>query len=131
MVEQRRSAPDVLDVNDAAIVHRDPPAPVWVDLAALTDHKRRGKPFNPDGARGVFVAGVVSGVLWAWVRTEGGQLWLGVVTMELERGGIPFASVPAVVPDWAITRRLPGSGRAYRGKTSNRPTAAQVAAQRE
>lgn len=114
----------MLDVDDDTVARRDPPVPVWVDLAAFTDHRRRGKPYHPSQRAGVFVQGVVAGVLWAWVWTQRG-VWLGVVTMELERCGAPFASAPGVVPDWAISRRMPGSGREHRGKTSHRPTAAQ------
>ena len=113
----------MLDVDDPAVVRRNPPVPVWVDLDALTDQKHRGRPHDPAQAAGVFVQGVAPGVLWAWVRTQRG-FWLGVVTMELERNGAPLASAPGVVPDWAISRRRPGT-REHRGKTSNRPTAAQ------
>jgi len=76
MFDKRQAAPDVLDVDDEAIVHRDPPVQVWVDLAALTDQKRRGRPYHPSQHSGVFVQGVVQAVLWARVRTERG-LWLG------------------------------------------------------
>jgi hypothetical protein len=71
MVDQERpAAPDVLDVDDDAVVRRDPPVPVWVDLAAFTDHKHRGRPYHPSQSAGVFVQGVAAGVLWAWVRTQ-------------------------------------------------------------
>lgn len=126
MFDRRRpAAPDVLDVDDPAIVRREPAVSVWVDLASLTAAKQHARPYNRSQHNGVFIDGYAPAALWAWIRTDRG-LWLGVVTLELERAGQPFASVPAVVPEWALSRRLPGS-RQHRGKTSNRPTAAQLA----
>jgi hypothetical protein len=49
----------------------------------------------------------------------------GVVTCELERRGVPAMTSPALVPQWALQRRLAGSSRGTYGKTSNEPTAAQ------
>lgn len=123
----RPAAPDVLDVDDPAIIRRDPAVSVWVDLAGLTAAKKHPAHYGRSRG-GVFVDGYAPAALWAWIRTERG-LWLGVVTLELERAGAPFASVPAVVPDWALSRRWPGA-RQHSGKTSNRPTAAQTARSR-
>jgi hypothetical protein len=72
----------------------------------------------------VFVAGLVRGVMWAQVMSDRG-IWLGVVTCELERRGAPVMTAPALVPQWALQRRLPGSSRRT-GKTSNRPTVTQL-----
>jgi hypothetical protein len=125
---QKPAAPDVLDVADPAVARREPAVPVWVDLGGLTDHKKHGRPYSPSQRDGVFIAGMAPGILWAWIRTDRG-MWLGVVTMELERAGAPVMSVPAVVPDWALSRRMPGSRRAHRGKSSDRPTVTQRAAE--
>lgn len=115
------TAPDVLDSTDPAVRRCDPPTPVWVDLAALTQERRYGRGFRHGG---VFAGGSVRGVMWAQVMTDRG-FWLGVITCEIERSGSPIATTPAVVPEWAVTRRLPGSGRRLTGKASNRPTLSQ------
>lgn len=122
MFEQEGSAPDVLDVDDPAVRRCTPAVPVWVDLAALTQQRER----HPHDWRrgGVFVSGLVRGVMWARVMSDTG-MWLGIITCELEKAGAPVMTTSALVPDWAVTRRLPGSDRHTRGKTSNRPTMAQ------
>ena len=61
--------------------------------------------------------------MWAQVMSDRG-LWLGIVTCELERSGAPVMTTPALVPQWALRRRLPGSSRRT-GKTSHRPTVVQ------
>ncbi|GJF01461.1 MULTISPECIES: hypothetical protein [Pseudonocardia] len=121
MFDREGEAPDVLDSADPAVRRCDPPVPVWVDLAALTQQQRYGRGHRSGG---VFVGGVVRAIMWAQVMTER-AFWLGVVTCELERGGVPVLTAPAVVPQWAITRRRPGTGRRQQGKASNRPTLAQ------
>ncbi|GJF02044.1 hypothetical protein PSD17_10080 [Pseudonocardia sp. D17] len=95
--------------------------PVRVDLAALTQQQRHGRGYRSGG---VFVGGVVRAVMWAQVMTDR-AFWLGIVTCELERRGAPILTAPAVVPQWAVTRRRPGSERRHQGKTSNRPTLSQ------
>lgn len=122
MFDREGSAPDALDVDDPSVRRCEPPVPVWVDLAALTQQRQRGRDYGRRG--GVFIGGVVRGVMWAQVMSNRG-LWLGVITCELEREGTPVMTVPALVPEWAVTRRRPGSDRKMRGKTSSRPTAAQ------
>jgi hypothetical protein len=124
MFDREGSAPDVLDVDDPAVRRCSPAVPVWVDLAALTQHRERGKPYGDVRPGGVFVGGLVRGVMWAAVMSDRG-IWLGVVTCELERRGAPVMTAPALVPQWALQRRLPGSSRGTHGKTSNRPTAEQ------
>lgn len=124
MFEREGSAPDVLDLDDPAVRTCTPPVPVWVDLAALTQQRERGRSNSRRG--GVFVGGVVRGVMWARVMSNRG-MWLGIVTCELERDGEPVMTTSALIPEWAITRRRPGSERSTRGKTSNRPTMAQRA----
>lgn len=124
MFELEGSAPDVLDVDDPAVRPCSPAVPVWVDLAGLTQQQRRGKSNGRRG--GVFIGGLVRGVMWAQVMSNRG-LWLGVITCELERDGAPVMTTPALVPEWAVRRRRPGSERRTYGKSSNRPTAAQRA----
>ena len=99
------ASPDVLEcANDPAVRVCDPPVRVWVDLKALT--RRPGAPYNFRRG-GVFVDGTVRGNLWAWVATVSGG-WLGVVSLELERGGSAIMTAQALVPDWALQRRVPG-----------------------
>src|SRR5918995_456984 len=69
MFEREGSAPDVLDVDDPAVRRCSPPVQVWVDLAALTQHRERGKAYDDVRPGGVFVAGLVRGVMWAQVMT--------------------------------------------------------------
>lgn len=121
MFDPERPLPDVLDSTDPAVRRCDPPTPVWVDLAALTQDRRHGRGYRPGG---VFAGGTVPGVMWAQVMTDRG-FWLGVITCTIERGGTPIATTPAVIPEWAVSRRLPGSGRRLTGKASNRPTLRQ------
>lgn len=75
---------------------------------------------------GVFVGGLVRGVMWAQVMSDRG-LWLGVITCELERDGAAVMTTAALVPEWAVQRRRPGSERRAYGKSSSRPTATQRA----
>ncbi|GAY08599.1 hypothetical protein [Pseudonocardia sp. N23] len=126
MFEMKDAVPDVLDSMDPAVRRCDPPVPVWVDLAALTQQQRYGR-----GSRrgGVFVGGAVRAIMWAQIMTERG-FWLAVLTCELERGGRPILTAPAVVPEWAITRRRAGSERRLLGKAGDRPTLVQTRAQR-
>lgn len=122
----RHRVPSLLEADDPAVVHRDPPVPVWVDLAALVDVKRRGKDYRHESRDrlGVSMHGVIEGLLVAWVRGDRG-LWIGCVSCRLERGGAPVLTSWALVPSWALKRRRAGDRF---GKTSNRPTAAQAAA---
>jgi hypothetical protein len=76
MFEREGSAPDVLDVEDPAVRRCSPPIPVWVDLAALTQHREHGKPYSDARPGGVFVGGLVRGLMWAQVMSDRG-LWLG------------------------------------------------------
>ncbi|QYN41153.1 hypothetical protein K1T35_48315 (plasmid) [Pseudonocardia sp. DSM 110487] len=124
MFEREGSAPDILDVDDRAVRRCSPAAPVWVDLAALTQHLTHGKRYGEVRPGGVSVTGLVRGIMWAQVMSDRG-LWLGVVTCELERRGAPVMTASALVPQWALKRRLPGSSRGMYGKANNRPTAAQ------
>ena len=119
MYDREGSAADVLDVDDAAVRRCTPPQPVWVDLAALTKQRERGGPYGQPRPGGVYIEGVVRGMMWAQVMTQRG-IWLGAITCELERGGRPVMTVEALVPEWAVERRLPGSARRTYGKTSNR-----------
>jgi hypothetical protein len=80
MFDQEGSAPDVLDSSDPAVRRCDPPVPVWVDLAALTQQQRHGRGYRSGG---VFVGGVVRAVMWAQVMTDR-AFWLGIVTCELD-----------------------------------------------
>lgn len=118
-----RRVPNLLDANDPAVMHRDPAVPVWVDLAALVDVKRRGKNYRHESRDrvGVSVHGIVEGLLVAWVRADRG-IWIGYVSCRLERGGDPVLTTWTLVPSWALKRRRPGDRF---GKTSNRPTAAR------
>jgi hypothetical protein len=126
MFELEGSSPDVLDVDDVAVRRCEPAVRVWVDVAALTQQRERGRSSSRRG--GIFIGGLVRGVMWARVMSNRG-MWLGVITCELERDGGPVMTAPALVPEWAVTRRLPGSERRTYGKASNRPTAQQRANQ--
>jgi hypothetical protein len=97
---------------------------VCVDLAALTRHHKRDKSYRDVRRDGGSVTGLMRGIMWTQVISDRG-LWLGVVTCELERRGMSAMTVPALVPQWALQRRLPGSARGMYGKTSNRPTVTQ------
>jgi hypothetical protein len=108
-------------LDDPAVRSCTPPVQVWVDLAALTQHRERGKPYSETRPGGVSVGGLVRGVMWAWVMSDRG-IWLGVVTCEFERRGVPVMTSSALVPQWALQRRLPGSSRRTYGTSSNRPT---------
>jgi hypothetical protein len=74
--DREGSAPDVLDVDDPAVRRCSPPVQVWVDLAALTQHRERGRPYSEGRRGGLFISGLVRGVMWAQVMSDRG-LWLG------------------------------------------------------
>jgi hypothetical protein len=104
--------------------------PVWVDLAALTQHRERGKPYGDTRPGGVFLAGLVRGVMWAQVMSDRG-LWLGVVTCELERHGAPVMTAPgaraALGPAASAPGQLPPDVRKDEQPT-HRGRAAQIRA---
>lgn len=50
---------------------------MWVDLAALTQHRTHGKPYSEVRPGGVSVTGLVRGIMWAQVMSDRG-LWLVV-----------------------------------------------------
>lgn len=128
MFEVEGTAPDVLDADDPAVRRLPTPERVWVDVAALWGPAANRATENGDRPGGVAVTGLARGVLWARVMTYRGW-WLGVVSMELARGGSPVLTTAALVPSWALRRRVPTRDRGLHGKAANRPTLAQRAAQ--
>lgn len=82
-----------------------PPRLVWVDLKSLLHKPGVASKHVPGG---VFVAGHERGYLWGWVASDDG-LWLGVVSLELRRGGRPVMTAQALVPHWALIPRATGN----------------------
>jgi hypothetical protein len=56
--------PDRARSRRPAVCQCSPPLPVWVNLAALTQHRKRGKPHSETPPGGLSVAGLVRGIMW-------------------------------------------------------------------
>lgn len=130
MFELEGTAPDAVDADDPAVRRLPHPQRVWIDLAGLWDTRPARALSRTKRPAGVAATGLVRGVLYAWITTRDGW-WLGAVGLELHRDDSPVLTTWALVPEWALRRRVPGRDRQLDGKASNRPTLAQQARERQ